>query len=642
MNLYFKFILVGVLALGAISFIAVRGLNHAVERAVVREAVDKAENWGDFMASRVPDLDTLVATGIPTDQQQRIIREIRNVGDIFRFKLFTADGRLSLVSDDANISGPGGLSDLVDPEPSQVARTGKPIVEVYDGSQKPDRPDIYAEAYIPLLSSDGTVKGVVEVYVDQTSTRSYFVDSFKNFGVMLTTFCALLFAIPAGAFLLQRIVSDRSRKAAEFLAHFDPLTGLLNRREFVEQSERLLEQGGLSVVCYIDLDRFKTVNDTYGHAVGDAVLVHTSQVLRKNCRSDDLLARFGGDEFVISFSDIDLEAAALRVRAILRDFSAQTDILNVKLNGSLSAGLAVVEKGETLERVLSNADAALYHVKSAGRNDFAVYGAEMGEELRERHALEKRLREATQTSDFKIHYQPLVDGKSCEVIGYEALLRLSHVDGTPISPCVFIPLAEELGLIDEIGTWVMRTSMRDMMDMHEETTLAVNLSSNQFQSGELVNIVRNAVQETGFPTERLELEITESLLLEDSPLIEMQIDTLREMGVAIAMDDFGTGFSSLSYLWKYGFDRLKIDRSFVAALDENPERSREIIETVVMLGARLGMKITAEGVETHEQSQLLSTLGCDVLQGYLHGRPEPLSTLQKHGSEIVEGTAKAG
>lgn len=604
------------------------GVNAAVDRVIIREAIDKAEHWGVYMADRIPDMEELVATGIPTLEQQRVIREVREVGDIFRFKLFTPDGRLSLISDDWNIPGSIDVANTADPEAIQVIATGMPIVEVFDGSDKPGRPDLYAEAYVPLIGPNGRVRGIVEVYVDQTMTRSYFVDSFRNFGLLLMAFFAFVFAVPGIAFCLQRMFAQRSRRDAEFLACFDPLTGLLNRGEFVRQSESLIAVDDVSVVCYLDVDRFKTVNDKYGHAVGDAFLAHVSQIIRKSCRTEDVLARFGGDEFVIAFRNISLEDAVQRVRTMLKESTLEIDIQNNKLSGSISVGLALVDKSDTLERALSNADAALYHAKSAGRDNFAVYGDEMGEELRRRQVLEARLREATQDCDFEVHYQPLVDGLTCELIGYEALLRLSANDGTLIPPSTFIPLAEELGLIEEIGRWTIRTATQEMASFGSDKMLAINLSTAQFRSGELVNIVKDALYDAQFPATRLELEITESLLLEDSPLVEIQIDTLKEMGVAIAMDDFGTGFSSLSYLWKYGFDRLKIDRSFVAALDECPERSREIIDTVVMLGARLNMKITAEGVETVEQSQLLSALGCDVLQGYLFGKASPLSALQ--------------
>lgn len=617
-------VLIGALAVTCISGAIGFGVKTAVERVVVRESIDKAEHWAAYMADRIPDLSALIATGIPTATQQDVINEIKEVGDIFRFKLFAADGRLSILSDYANVLDHSGIALEADPEPLQVATTGILIVDVFDGSERSDRPDLYAEAYVPLIGEDGSVEGVIEVYIDQTRTRMYFVDSFRNFGILLMVFCSLIFAVPGIAFYLQRRFAQKSRRDAEFLSRFDPLTGVLNRREFVMRAEELIENSDLSVICFLDLDRFKAINDTYGHAAGDAFLVHVSQVLRQNCRADDLLARFGGDEFVIAFQNVSCEDAVQRTRAILKQCAQEVCIHNIVVSGSVSVGVAELEVNDDLEKALSNADAALYHAKASGRNEFAIYGDEMGEDIRLRHALEARLRIAARTNDFEIFYQPLVDGVTCSVVGHEALLRLRDNDGSHIPPDVFIPLAEDLGLIEDIGRWTIMTATRDMALVDREKVLAINLSTVQFSSGELVATVRNALEQSGLPAKNLELEITESLLLDDGPSIGLQIDALKEMGVSIAMDDFGTGFSSLSYLWKYGFDRLKIDRSFIAALDKDPERSREIIETIIMLGARLGMKITAEGVETSEQSQLLSSLGCDIMQGYLFGKASPL------------------
>lgn len=618
-----RFVAFGTAAIMAIWASVGYGVNKAVENAIFRESVDKATHWASYMAERIPELEALVDTGVPNEEQRTVMNEVRQLGDVFRFKLFTADGRLSLVSDDVAMETYAGTSDVMDPEPKQVAETRTAIVDVFDGTNKPNRPDLYAEAYVPLIGEDGRVLAIVEVYVDQTATEVYFKESFQNFGLMLMLFCGAIFAIPSFAFHLQRKLTERSRKDAEFFAHFDPLTGLMNRREFSVQAEKAIASNDLVFACYLDLDHFKTINDTHGHAIGDAFLAHVATILRENSRKDDLIARFGGDEFVIGFRGISIDQAVKRVREILQMCAKKIDFNDVSLSGSVSIGLAQVKPGESLEVILKNADTALYHAKTSGRNNFAIYGDAMGEELKQRYALEKRIREATENQEFEIFYQPLVSGKDEEVIGHEALLRLVDGDGNFIPPSVFIPVAENLGLIDDIGKWTINTAIQRVATARDEKIIAINLSSIQFESGDLVKTVRTALDKADFPANQLELEITESLLLEDSSSVEMQIDTLREMGVRIAMDDFGTGFSSLSYLWKYGFDRLKIDRSFVAALDENPERSREIIESVVMLGARLNMKITAEGVETSEQSKFLADLGCDTLQGFLYGKPAP-------------------
>lgn len=598
---------------------------RSVDEAVRRESIDKAEHYASYMASRIPDLEGLIASARPTQEQITVIREVRQLGDVFRFKLFDSTGRLVLLSDDESLTMPNGVATEVDPEPALVGQNRQPIADVYDGSEKPDRPDFYSEAYIPLIDAEDQLFGVAEVYINQTKTRAYFHDSFRMFGLAIAALSALLFGAPYVRYRIQRSLTEKTQKDAEFLASYDPLTGLMNRREFVEHAHRMLEENSMSAVCFIDVDRFKSVNDVHGHAAGDRYLSRIAEILRSHTGAEDLASRFGGDEFVICFKDLDPEGVASRIRAILTECAAGFRHKNADIAGSVSVGIVVCEEQLSLDSFLSKADAALYHAKSNGKNTFSVYGDEMGEEFRKRNELETRIREATKCKDFSIQYQPLVEGHSKEVVGFEALLRLKSDAGENIPPSTFIPVAEELGLITEIGTWVIHTAVRDVAQLSDKYLVAVNLSAAQFRDGNLPEIVRDALREGGLGPERLELEITESLLLEDDPKVEFQIDALKEMGVSIAMDDFGTGFSSLSYLWKFGFDRLKIDRSFIAALETDSARAAEIIETIVVLGERLGMRTTAEGIETLQQSEFLSKLGCDILQGYLFGRPSDLS-----------------
>lgn len=601
----------------------------SVDKAVNRDAVDKAMYYAEYMAVRIPNLPSLIEDPRPDGEQIRIIRDIRNLGHVFRFKLFDPQGRLVLMSDDQSIRNGGSYTGVVDPEPAIVARTHEPIVDVFDGSEKPNRPDYYSEAYVPLLDADGQTYGVAEVYIDQTGTRAYFHDSFRTFGLVLGAFCVFLFGAPYAGYQAQRVMANRARNEAEFLASYDPLTGLMNRREFVAHAEKLIDVGDLSAVCFVDVDKFKAVNDLYGHAAGDQYLTYVSDIMRSHTEPGDLVARFGGDEFVIGFKRRGIDGVTSRIRSIVSKASENFQTEKLTITGSISVGVAQYAKDQMLDVLLSQADAALYHAKANGKNTFSIYGDEMGEDLRRRNALEKRLREATQEKDFTIKYQPLVDGKSKEVLGYEALLRLSDEDGSDIPPSTFIPVAEELGIIDQIGVWVIETAIREIALLSETHGISINLSPAQFRDGKLPEIVRNALELANFAPERLELEITESLLLEDDPKIEFQIDALKDMGVSIAMDDFGTGFSSLSYLWKFGFDRLKIDRSFIAALDCDPARSQEIIEVILLLGERLGMRTTAEGIETSAQSDLLTALGCDVLQGYLFGHPADLQAFEQ-------------
>lgn len=604
----------------------------SVQKAVSRDAVDKALHWGSYMSSNISGLEDLIATGKPTDQQRHHIRELRQLGDVFRFKLFDAKGRLVLISDESFISNPQGVASAFDPEPLEVLRTGVKSVDVFDGTNKPDRPDLYAEAYIPLTDRDGRIYGVVEVYVNETNTQAYFAESFKNFGLIISAISALLFLVPAAAFGVQRQLAERSRSEADYLARFDMLTGLLNRTEFTRRSEALIARGELTALLFLDADKFKAINDTHGHAAGDSYLEHIGRTLSSSTDPDDLVCRFGGDEFVIALSNATHDQVTRRVRTLLGLCARPLEVGGRSLTCSVSIGVSFLDKATGLEQATAQADAALYHAKAAGRNQYAFYGEDMGEEIRRRNRLESRIREAAERNEFTLEFQPLVAATGHDLIGFEALMRLELADGTPIPPSEFIPLAEEIGVIDEIGEWALLEAMQKVAQHPGTPKVAINLSAAQFRSGQLPHLVSAALLAADFPPERLELEITETLLLDDSAGVALQIDALHEMGVCIAMDDFGTGFSSLGYLWKFGFDRIKIDQSFVAGLNDNPERSLEIIESVILLGKRLGMQVTAEGVETQEQSELLSRLGCDVLQGYFFGRPAVLDNGQQAGA----------
>ncbi|WP_177220569.1 putative bifunctional diguanylate cyclase/phosphodiesterase [Poseidonocella sedimentorum] len=606
-------------------FLVISALSdRRMNQAVMHHAATVGEYWGRYMSSHISDIETLLATGVPTEDQIKSIGDMRAVANVFRFKLFDDQGRLVLISDDEFVANPQGVAPEADPDPRMVLETMKPIVSVNDGTLKPDRPDIYAEAYVPIIGADGAPLGVAEVYLDETETRAYFVDSFNGFGIIVAGLSAFLFLAPALGFIVQKERALRTQKQIEYLARFDTLTGLMNRAEFKRRFDAALAEGSLSAVLYIDADRFKSINDTYGHGVGDEFLSRLGRILSANTAADDLVARFGGDEFVVALRNINPDMILTRIHKILT-LSAETFTVRERVIAcSVSIGVSLFEEGKDFDELTAEADAALYAAKSGGRNQYAFYGEKMGSEIRHRNMIEARVKVATENEEFTIVYQPLVDGQTHEVLGYEALLRLKADDGTAIPPMEFIPLAEEMGYVERLGSWTIAKAIRDISEFDGSSCVAINLSVAQFRSGTLPDVVREALEAVDFAPERLEVEITESLLLIDDPSISYQIDMLREMGVKIAMDDFGTKYSSLGYLWKYRFDRLKIDRSFISGLTENPERTLEIVESVIMLGKRLGMQVTAEGVETQAQSAILTELGCDVLQGFLFGRPEAL------------------
>lgn len=503
--------------------------------------------------------------------------------------------------------------------------TASPTMEENAGSIAAQAGSPMVTAIIPIYDRSDNQLGYVRYVVVVNDVMAAYSSGLTQFAVVLVIFGIAIFGVPAIGYVIQKRIADRSNSDAKYLASFDALTGLLNRRGFVARANRKVEGKAIKNLAYLDADAFKSVNDTYGHAVGDAYLQNIAEAIKTLFGDTSLCSRLGGDEFVIADTTLGDDEMVDRLDKLRAICAEEIDLNGVTVRSSVSIGVTRFDGDPTLEDLLSKADMALYFAKAQGGNSVSVYDLAMSTEMEHLRALEARLREAVTQCDFALHYQPLIHSRTRQVFGYEALLRLNDRDGNSISPEAFIPLAEKMGLIEEIGTWVLYAATRQIADMNARDVIAINLSPEQFKSGKLVGIVKDALSQADLAPSRLELEITESLLLDDSAEVAFQITALKDMGVSIAMDDFGTGFSSLSYLWKFGFDRIKIDRSFIHALEEDPERSLGLVESIVLLGKKLDMEITAEGVETQTQSAILSSLGCDVLQGFYFGRPEPLS-----------------
>jgi len=422
----------------------------------------------------------------------------------------------------------------------------------------------------------------------------------------------------------------RERKEAEerirHMAHHDSLTGLPNRRMFMDRLVQVLARskrdGTTVAVLCLDLDRFKHVNDLGGHAAGDELLRQVAKRLGESTRTEDTAARLGGDEFAViqvgvAHPDGPGIMAERMVKAIGKpfDLGGQQTMIGTSIGIALHPGDG--EEGEDLVRA---ADTALYRAKEAGRGTFRFFEAEMDVRLQERRLLERDLRRALAEEQLRVHYQPLADCGGGKIVGFEALVRWTHPERGPISPVQFIPLAEECGLIMPLGAWVMRRACTDAATWPADKQVAVNLSPAQFRHADLAKEILIVLKETGLPAERLELEVTESLLIDDPDRVLATLMVLKEAGVRISLDDFGTGYSSLSYLQRFPFDKIKIDRSFVAQMEKNAD-SMSIIRAVIALGKSLRIKVTAEGVESASQLNLLQQENCDLVQGYLLGRP---------------------
>jgi diguanylate cyclase (GGDEF)-like protein len=433
-----------------------------------------------------------------------------------------------------------------------------------------------------------------------------------------------------GAVVLLEDITERRNAEARIshLARYDELTALPNRLNFRDEIERLLaiphDAVQLSALLFIDLDQFKQVNDTLGHPCGDELLCAVADRLRNMLRPEDFVARFGGDEFVVFQQNIKSnEDAAGLARRIVDHLSERYEIGNHLVEIGASVGIAMTSTaGISADTLLKNADMALYRAKADGRGTYCFFRDEMAQTVEARRTLELDLRKALANEEFELFYQPLVNLKSGRISTCEALLRWNHPVRGTVSPIDIIPVAEDMGLIVDLGRWILRKACMECMKWPEGVNVAVNFSPHQFHQRDVLSEVRYALEVSGLPAHRLEIEITESSLLRNTQLTHDVLSQLRAIGVRISLDDFGTGYSSLSYLHNFPLQKVKIDRSFLEGIDT--DRPLTLLRGVARLSADLGMSVVVEGIETNEQLELISADGTVTeAQGYLFSRPVP-------------------
>ena len=432
-----------------------------------------------------------------------------------------------------------------------------------------------------------------------------------------------------GTVVLVEDITERRKAEARIshLARFDTLTALPNRLNFRDEIERLLaaSKGAarLSALLFIDLDQFKQVNDTLGHPCGDRLLSIVADRLREMLRPEDFVARFGGDEFVVFQQNIaSAEDASALSRRIVDRLSERYEIDHHMVEIGASIGIAMTAPGVKADVLLKNADMALYRAKADGRGTFCFFREEMAQTVEARRTLELDLRKALANEEFELFYQPLVNLKSGRISTCEALLRWNHPQRGTVSPVDIIPVAEDMGLIVDLGRWILRKACMECMKWPDAVSVAVNFSSQQFHQRDVLSEVRYALEVSGLPAHRLEIEITESSLLRNTQWTHDALMQLRAEGVRISLDDFGTGYSSLSYLHNFPLQKVKIDRSFLEGIDT--DRPLTLLRGVARLSADLGMSVVVEGIETNEQLELISADGTVTeAQGYLFSRPVP-------------------
>ncbi len=463
-------------------------------------------------------------------------------------------------------------------------------------------------------------------HTQQTTSREI---QMRGGRILVVTFAP---AAEGGVLMSTEDATDRKATEAriEQMARFDELTGLANRFEYnsniAESFGRLERTGEAFALLYVDLDGFKQVNDNLGHDIGDRVLVETANRLRGASRGTDLLARFGGDEFLLILPAANHAIVTLIAQRMIDAMSKAFVLDNKTVYVTASIGIAMApQDGATPADLLRHADTALYKAKAAGRNTLVFFNPAMAEEMLERHELEVDLRKACETNSLELYYQPILDLRTGEIVSREALMRWRHPTRGMVPAGLFIPVAEQSGLIAGIGDWAIRQACKDAASWEDHIGVSVNVSPLQFREPRrIVETVKDALITSNLGSHRLTLEVTESLLIEDNKTTLGVIDELRTLGVTFALDDFGTGYSSLAYLSTYPFAQVKIDQSFTRTVHSS-EASKAIIEAVCQLARRLSMNVVVEGIETEQQRIAVQLLGAQRAQGYLFGRPEPLA-----------------
>jgi diguanylate cyclase (GGDEF)-like protein len=594
-----------------------------LEKMLREDAEGTCSEWVSMVVARYPDTLGLLSGGTPSVKTKNFLDEASQIGDLYRFRIWDASGHLVFNSERMASDGPPIKGQQV----AEAFASGTIINEVHVGSEPHDMP-FFVESFIPV-KQNGAVVGVFELYLDQSDDEILYKRSLFLTEFIIGALVLLAGGIPGYVIYRKMLQLRASRAEALFLSEYDSLTGIPNRIRLNDAAKRALNMSrrnkrGVAVLM-IDMDRFKAINDGFGHTAGDRVLKAVAKRLRSSIPEEDIVARFGGDEFVVLQIGMHQPNGASSLADRLIGILSEPYLIgDVELTCGASIGVAISpQDGENFDALIACADAALYKAKASGRNSIGFFEPGMDAKIRERRQIEIDLRRALATGLFQLAYQPLYSFHDGRLLGFEALLRWPE-GWSPKSPAVFIPVAEESGLINSLGAWALETACRTAVGWTSPLKIAVNLSPVQFRDGNIVYMVKNALKISGLDPERLVLEVTESLWIQDSDSVLSQLKHLRGLGVSIALDDFGTGYSSLTYLWKFPFDIVKIDQSFVREMETEP-KAAAIVNTIMSLGKVLDLTITAEGVETKEQARILKEAGCDQAQGFLFGRPLPVA-----------------
>ena len=589
------------------------GIHHCAKAHVFSE--EEQQIFGEISQSITTSLSNLIAIRALNESQKML----QLVLDSIPVRVFWKDtdsiylGCNRLFAMDAGLDSPEqiiGKSDfdlawteqaeLYRLDDRKVIQAGKPKLNYEEPQTSPDGTSLWLRtSKIPLTDLSGTVIGVMGTYEDITSMK-------------------------------------QSQEKVDFLAYHDPLTRLPNRLLLNDRLKHSLQRAEREktqvAVLFIDLDNFKNINDSLGHPTGDFLLQEVGERIKSLVRVDDTVARLGGDEFIVVMEEIDdAQDSTLLAKKLVSAFNKPFTAMNRELYLTLSIGISIYPSdGADSETLIRNADSAMYRAKAEGRNDYQFYTSALTTAAFERLTLENALRRALENDEFILHYQPQYSLDTGKLTGLEALIRWQHPDMGVIAPDKFIPLAEESGIIVAIGEWVLRTACNQMKSFLDSGYLveriSINISGVQFQRESIVDTIVGVLEETNLDPKSLELEITESIIMQETGKTVKILNEIRQQGITIAIDDFGTGYSSLSYLKRLPVNKLKVDRSFVRDIPHDPN-DEAITRAVIALGQALKLEVIAEGVETEEQKIFLKSLGCHEAQGHLYSRPLPVEQL---------------
>ena len=589
-------------------------LRSKTDQLLRLDAVAVASDWSHYLVRTTPEFLLILAGELPSSSTLAAYRHAERLSRVRSFEIFDRHGtlRMSFAGGQA-VEGTSASMPLL----TLAGSTDSPLVAREQG------PGDLARVILPLEVA-GHVVGYLVAAVDQDGLKSTFLVQALQTAVSLAVLLLLLAILVHAGLGFQR---RRSAAQIRYLARNDSLNGLPNRQAFIEALDDKLARYAAhdreTAVMLVDIDRFMQINDALGQEGGDHVLSVVAQRLVAGCNGS-IVARLGGDTFGVIISSDAATVEAERVGGRILDLLSETvewQSQRVQPLSSLGAVVSPTDGRET-SQLLRRADIARHAAKAAGGNRMHFFNDRLGRHYEERLQLQRTIEAAIAAESFRLEYQPIIDLRSGRLAGFEALIRMAGPNGEDIPPAIFIPAAEHTGAIAAIGRWALMHACRFAANWPRHLQIAVNLSPVQFEAEGIVGDIATVLAESGLAPERLEIEVTEGVMLRDSPVIRERLRALQALGVRVVLDDFGTGYSSLGYLWQFPFDKLKIDQSFIRAIDRNP-RARGVLRTIIALGRTLGLPVTAEGIETEREAAFVRKLRCDLVQGYLFSRPLP-------------------